>query len=295
MLWHYQVVAVHVMNETQRSRWPDGSNGHTFLPVILEVGHERLSQPYADEAELIARLPAEARSALHNLGAVPLLVRLQYMNECHALNAAAAMALVRHARCTGAHWTVGGSHAEIGWRWGQCADGSSLSVLNYDPATGGQRTKHQAHAHQLMSVTTVAGARHVFDLSIAQFGSPASLQCVPQLVEHTAGCVHSPTLAARAAAGLAPALFAPLDSAESACAMPSCRLERGQAAVEAACDLVDSRGYARVGGFPLCEHTMPSPLFGPKREVGEVRPDDDLVEGGVLENLRKFERALKRL
>ena len=36
---------------------------------------------------------------------------------------------------------------------------------------------------------------------------------------------------------------------------------------------------------------MPSPWFG-RRDPTEPKPDDDLVEGGVLNAFRKFERAL---
>ena len=294
MLWHYQVVAVHEFDQRQRSHWPDGSDGHLFEPLVLEVANERLSRAYSDEADFIAPLPSASRAALSRLGAVPLLVRLQYLNECHALNGAAAMALVRHAQRRGVRWTVGGEAvAEIGWRWGACADGVSITILNHDPHTGEQRTKHQAHAHQLVTVTTVHGAVHILDLSVAQFGIDASLRCLPELVDRSAGCALSPTLAARAAAGIAPTLFAPQASADVARVMSTCLVQRGQAAVEAALALVDADGRPRHEGFLLCAHTMPSPLFGRPREQGEVRPDDDIIEAQLLENVRKFERALR--
>ena len=194
MLWHYQVVAAHQMERT-RSRWPDRREGQEYVPIILEVANERLERAYADEAEFTAPLPPHVREALG--GAVPLLVRIQYMNECHALNGAAAMALVRHAACCGVRWTLGGVPvADIGWQWGACADGASLVICNEDAQTGQQRVKHQAHAHQLVTVRTADGDTHILDLSIAQFGSGASLRSVAGLVDPAAGCSLSPTLAA---------------------------------------------------------------------------------------------------
>ena len=56
-----------------------------------------------------------------------------------------------------------------------------------------------------------------------------------------------------------------------------------------ALSLVDEAGNARRDGFALCGHVMPSPWFGTRTAPG---PDDDLVEGGLLETLRKFEHAL---
>jgi hypothetical protein len=290
MLWHYQVVSMSALPRVKH-KWPDGVEGHEYTPVVLELANERLDLPYADENEFTAPLEAPLRGAL---GDVPLLVRLQYMNECHALNGAAAMALVRHAQRHGLRWTIGGvAVAEIGWRWGSCADGVSMSILNFDPASGQQRVKHQAHAHQVCTLTTVDGAEHVLDLSAAQFGLTACVQSVPELIEATAGCTLSSTLARRAAAGLAPALLAPLGSDAGLQVMPKSRVSRGQSAVEEALALVDARGYPRRAGFLLCGHLMPGPLFG-RRDPAKPGPDDDLVEGGALLAFRKFDRALQR-
>ena len=109
-----------------------------------------------------------------------------------------------------------------------------------------------------------------------------------------AGCDLSPILAARAAAGVAPCLFAPCDGAQAARVMPTCRLARGQSAVEAALSLVSATGHALSadGRYDLCLHVMPSPWFGARVPGGQPGPDDDLVEGGVLRALRKFEAAL---
>ena len=290
MLWHYQVVAVHELPRL-RSHWPDGTEGHQYTPIVLEVANERLGRAYSDEAEFTAPLPPHTRTALGE--GVPLLVRLQYMNECHALNGAAALALVRFAQRFGITWTINDVPVvEIGWRWGSCADGPSISISNIDPATGAQRTKQQAHAHQVCTFMTADGVEYILDLSAAQFGiSSANLPCVPALIEAAAGCDQSPTLARRAAEGLAPALFAPLDSLEGSAVLSATRLQRGQQAIEEALNLIDAQGYAVRAHYLLCGHVMPSPWFG-RRDPTEPKPDDDLVEGGVLNAFRKFERAL---
>ena len=72
---------------------------------------------------------------------------------------------------------------------------------------------------------------------------------------------------------------------------------RGQEAVEEALSLVDARGFPSREGFLLCGHLMPSKLFArPEADAGAPPgPDDDLVEGGCLEAIRKFERALGTL
>ena len=111
-------------------------------------------------------------------------------------------------------------------------DGEPLSPPTPEEKTrethGEQRTKHQAHAHQLVTVTTVHGAVHILDLSVAQFGIDASLRCLPELVDRSAGCALSPTLAARAAAGIAPTLFAPQASADVARVMSTCLVQRAR-------------------------------------------------------------------
>ena len=104
MLWHYQVVDAHLLSPAS-ARWPDrGAAGQSYIPVVLEVSNERLDQPYADEGSFNC-LPTSMRSLL---GPLPLLVRVQYMNSCHVLNGAAAMALVRHAAMRRERWTIAG-------------------------------------------------------------------------------------------------------------------------------------------------------------------------------------------
>lgn len=287
MLWHYQAVDLVDVGPSRRSNWPNGTLGHYFIPINLVVSNERLERAYADEEEFARFLaPALRRS----LGALPLLVRLQYMNQCHAFNGAAAMALVRHAARHHLHYTVAGQPVrEIGWAWGDCPDGPSLYVSQ----AGTERVKQQAHAHQVVAFASADTScpGHVLDLSVAQFGSEAALESVAELVEPSRGCAHSPTLAQRSAAGLAPALFAAHASDGSSAALPCARVQRGQRAVEAALALVNEQGHAKVQGYPLCAHVMPSPWFGVRDGPG---PDDDLVEGGVLLAFRKFEEALER-
>ena len=83
MLWHYQAVDAHVDGTISRSHWPDHSLGREYLLVRVLVGEERPGRPYADEAEFNRLPPSRAK---HALGELPLLVRIQYMNQCHVLN-----------------------------------------------------------------------------------------------------------------------------------------------------------------------------------------------------------------
>ena len=287
MLWHYQAVDLVGAGASRRSQWPNGALGHHFTPVNLVVSNERLERAYSDEEEFVRPLaPALRRS----LGALPLLVRLQYMNQCHAFNGAAAMALVRHAARHHLRYTVAGRPVrEIGWAWGDCPDGTSLYVSQ----AGTERVKQQAHAHQVVALESAdaSASGHVLDLSVAQFGSEVALESLAALVEPSRGCAQSPTLARRSAVGLAPALFAERASDGSSAALPCVRVRRGQRAVEAALALVNERGHAKVHGYPLCAHVMPSEWFGMRDGPG---PDDDLVEGGILLSFRKFEDALER-
>lgn len=288
MLWHYNVVSMHAL-EPQVSRWADGEAGRSYIPVVLEVDNERLGRPYTVEAEF-NRLPADATgSAL--LGRLPLLVRIQYINTCHTFNGAAAMALVRHAAQHHLRWTIRGQPVQVGWRWGSCPEGGVALTLA-ERGTG--RVKHQAHAHQVATFTTASGARHLLDLSVAQFGSTAAVRCCPEIAQASCtGCAMSPTLRQRAASGVAPGLFVPETS--PAAALQHCRLERGQHAVEAALAELDSSGVAhRASTFALCEHVMPRPLFRTAEFVAPG-PDDDLVEGGVLSALRQFGHALQNV
>ena len=120
-----------------------------------------------------AEAPACALDCRHQ---VPLLVRIQSMNQCHAYNGAAAMALVRHAARRQLRWAIDGEPVSVGWRWGNCPEGAaSLTVTQ----VGTQRVKHQAHAHQVVTFADGGGGEHLLDLSVAQFGSEASLRCVP--------------------------------------------------------------------------------------------------------------------
>ena len=164
MLWHYQVVDAHLLSPAS-ARWPDrGAAGQNYMPVVLEVSNERLNQPYLDEQSFNC-LPKSMRSLL---GPLPLLVRVQYMNSCHVLNGAAAMALVRHAAMRRERWTIAGLPVRaIGWRWGNAPDGLSLTLAQ----VGTERVKHQAHAHQLVAIVTEDGTQYLLDLSVAQFGS----------------------------------------------------------------------------------------------------------------------------
>ena len=284
MLWHYQVVSAHQLPK-MKSRWADGeSPGQTYTPILLEIDHERLDSPYADEATF-NDLAAPLRAAF---GPVPLLVRVQYMNTCHVLNGAAAMALSRHAALSSQRWTIGGRLVRaIGWQWGNAPDGASLTVAQVGMP---QRVKHQAHAHQIVTFLTEDGEQYVLDLSVAQFGDSASVQVCAGLVPRSAGCDLSATLRQRAADGVAPALFARSESAAAA-GLRHCRVRRGPSAVEAALALVGSDGSSRQAGYALCDHVMPRPYFRPELPVGP-QPDDDLVEGELLQQLSKFGRAL---
>lgn len=330
MLWNYQAVEAHDSSEPMRSRWPDQTPGHQYTPIVIVVDNERSGgRAYTDESDFNRLVPSRAK---HTLGEVPLLVRIQYMNQCHVLNGAAAMALVRYAERRQLIWTVGGRDViGIGWQWGDAPDGVAL-VVNQ---AGTQRVKHQAHAHQMATfqlapssdagggifqigassgggatagaaVAAATGAAtwtnrpsasadkssYILDLSAAQFGLHASVGCCPGLIAPSAGCAHSPTLAKRAAAGIAPGLFAPRSDKAVAPLVKVCRALRGQQAVEAALALVDDAGYAVRAGYPLCQHLMPSPWFGERVEGQPPGPDDDLVEGELLAMFRKFERAL---
>ena len=113
-------------------------------------------------------------------------------------------------------------------------------------------------------------------------------------MDPSAGCAHSTTLAKRCAEGCAPGLFARRDEPRAAPLLKRCRVQRGQRAVERALALVDASGSALRAGYPLCAHMMPSPWFGTRRKEGVPEPDDDLVEGELLERLRKFESVLER-
>ena len=280
MLWHYQVVNMHVLPQ-QTSRWPDGAMGHSYHPVLLEVTNERMGRPYADEADF-NQLPRHLRDSL---GPLPLLVRIQFMNVCHTTNGAAAMALVRHAALAHVQWTIGGQPVRaIGWKWGDCPEGALALTISQ---LGTQRVRQQAHAHQLASFVT-DDSEYILDLSVAQFGIDAALRAVPGVVPPCAGADLSPTLAQRAAQGLAPGLFAPVDS-PAARLFHSCRVARGQDAVEAALALVGPAGAPVGAGYALCDHMMPSPTFRrPRAERGGPAPDDDLIEGELLERLAKF-------
>jgi len=55
MLWHYQMVAVHELPRVH-ARWPDGSAGQAYTPIVLDAANERLSHAYADEMDLVAPL-----------------------------------------------------------------------------------------------------------------------------------------------------------------------------------------------------------------------------------------------
>ena len=296
MLWHYQVVDAHLLSPAS-ARWPDrGAAGQNYMPVVLEVSNERLNQPYLDEQSFNC-LPKSMRSLL---GPLPLLVRVQYMNSCHVLNGAAAMALVRHAAMRRERWTIAGLPVRaIGWRWGNAPDGLSLTLAQ----VGTERVKHQAHAHQLVAIVTEAGTQYLLDLSVAQFGSTAAVRCTSGLVPAAAGQLLSSTLRERAADGIAPALFARADS-ETAALVSHCRLERSQDAVEAALGLLDGRtstadehGTRRTADGAqdgaLCEHVMPRPYFRAGEPAGP-QPDDALVETELLSRLSQFGRALMR-
>lgn len=312
MLWHYQAVDAHVDGTISRSHWPDHSLGREYVLVRVLVGEERPGRPYADEAEFNRLPPSRAK---HALGELPLLVRIQYMNQCHVLNGAAAMALVRHAERCHVRWTVGGREvADIGWQWGDAPDGIGLCVNE----VGTQRVKYQAHAHQLATITlgpgkaedrpdeegsvartyeargaAAAESEYILDLSAAQFGLSAQLKATAGAVDSSLGCAHSPTLAQRYAAGIAPGLFAPRSSPEAKAVLGRCRLHRSQRAVEEALSLVNAAGRAVRPGFPTCGHMMPSPWFGDNRRAeGYPEPDDDLVEGELLARMRKFECIL---
>ena len=268
MLWHYRAVRLAV-GPPQRAKWPDGSPGREYTPAVLEVDDERLHAPYADETEF-NRLPADARNLL---GDVPLLVRIQYLNECHALNGAAAMALVRYAARRGVRWRLNGEPVrELGWRWGNSPGGLGLQVTQARTT----RVKRQAHAHQTMSILLESGGRWLLDLSAPQFGDAAALRCAPWAGGAGTACAWSPTLRERAAQGIAPAFLGAVDERAH-----HCRLARGQVAVEEA--IAASRTSA---DFALCSHVMPAELFG----VSEL--DADLVHDGVAKNLLRFEAAL---
>ena len=295
MLWGYQAVDAQYDEATRlRSRWADQVPGHEYTPLLLIIANERLHEPYADEADLNRLPPSRAK---HALGRVPLLVRIQYMNQCHVLNGAAALALVRFAAERHLRWTIGGrTVCSIGWEWGDCPDGVSL-VINQ---AGTNRVKHQAHAHQVATVTCTGdegegspSSDFVLDLSAAQFGSEAALRSCPGLVAPAKGCAHSSTLAQRAAAGIAPGLFAARSDAAAAALLPRCRVARGQEAIEAALRETNDAGFASRPGFPLCAHLMPSPCFVTQRDGGTPLPDDDLVEGECLEAFRKFLHVLR--
>jgi hypothetical protein len=287
MLWQYQVVRMHVLPPTA-SRWADGAAGRGYTPIVLELDHERLGQPYRVEEEL-NRLPPSDK---HALGPVPILVRLQYMNMCHSFNGAAAMALVHYARCHGVQWSIGGARVrEVGWRWGNAPEGgTALTVCQ----VGTSRVKHQALGHHVVWAMTEEDEEYVLDLSIAQFGEAHSVPARTEAVPASAGRTASRTLASRAACGIAPTLFA-RSSSQDAASVRHVRLVRGQRAVEAALRLVDDAGEAKEAGYPVCDHVMPPPLFRAARPAGSPpAPDDDLVEEGVLASLRKFLRALAR-
>ena len=61
MLWNYQVVGACSAGESQTSRWPDGTPGRTYHPVVIEVDNECANSPYADE-DSFNLLPPDARS-----------------------------------------------------------------------------------------------------------------------------------------------------------------------------------------------------------------------------------------
>ena len=147
MLWHYQAIRCTTL-PLERSRWPDGTDGHSYTPAVLELAHERLERAYCDEADF-NRLPAN-----EDLGAVPLLVRLQYMNECHSLNGAAAMALVRHAARRHLRWTVGGRPVrEIGWRWGNAPEKATcLTITQAGEQTWAERKLETQIVHVCLSM-----------------------------------------------------------------------------------------------------------------------------------------------
>ena len=69
-----------------RARWADGSLGREYTPVILSVTNElpEDSWAHADEAAF-NRLPPHVASGLLDCDAVPLLVRIQYLNMCQSI------------------------------------------------------------------------------------------------------------------------------------------------------------------------------------------------------------------
>lgn len=278
MLWHYQVVRAEAAGAA-RSTWPDGVPGQHYTPMLLVLDNERLGRPYADEAEY-NQLPAVVRSAL---GPVPLLVRIQYMNMCHALNGAAAMALVRHGARRGVAWTVGGVPvADIGWVWGEAPGDIGLTVTQAQT----DRVRHQAHAHQTVAFRLDDGTDLMLDLSVAQFGDDSAIATCARSLQPppSAGCALSPTLARRAEAGIAPALFAEVggidgdtagprhllgDGRRSRRPRPHCRLSRDQRAVEAALAAAGTRPSHALAAQVRCPkprlpHTpRPSPSHTP--------------------------------
>ena len=85
MFWHYTALALEPDGHGQRTfHWPDGVEGRRYTTLVLVLDDEQLHREYADEFEF-NRLPPNARAALGS-DVLPLLVRLQYMNECHSLN-----------------------------------------------------------------------------------------------------------------------------------------------------------------------------------------------------------------
>ncbi|KAL1514584.1 hypothetical protein AB1Y20_003678 [Prymnesium parvum] len=172
MFWHYRAVALESDTHGENIfRWPDQVDGRRYRMLVLILDDERLEQAYADESEFNC-LPAQARAAL-NTDELPLLVRLQYMNECHALNTAAAMALSRHASRHGLRFTVSSDKTDrvccvdsIGWAWGAAPNGVQLAVTQART----ERVRFQAHGHQYVTFHLEDGGEWILDLAAAQFG-----------------------------------------------------------------------------------------------------------------------------
>ena len=274
MFWRYRAVRLTLTGGPRVSRWPDGTRGRTYVPAMLELDGAT-DEPCGNEDEF-NRLDAESRAALGE--AVPLLVRLQYLNECHALNGAAAIALIRYAARHAGHWHFRGRPvASLGWRWGDAPDGLGLTIV----LVGTDRAKRQAHAHQTVSIDVGGGdSSYVYDLSAAQFGDCATLNSAggPAVLGPIAAV--SSTLRERARRGIAPALLTPHDPTRR-----RFRLAAGQRTIE--------RAAASTRGLPsaLCAHVMPARLYG--------APESDdaaaMVGAGVADAVAVMERALERV
>ena len=121
---------------------------------------------------LIQRAPSDSARAALGTDELPLLVRLQYMNKCHALNTAAAMALRRYAALHGVEWRVSTADgrdepvSSLGWGWGEAPGAVQVAVAQART----ERIRFQAHAHQCVAVYLQDGEQWTLDLAAAQFG-----------------------------------------------------------------------------------------------------------------------------